>query len=1536
MKKKKFLSMLMACSMVLGTVPATAWAADVVHGDITYTTEEVENYRATLTATCRGTACGCGETGKYVTLTLSTPSSRLYDTTVKSVSLGCDGVNVNDSDYVDENDWYALTGETSLPEIVYKQGENTLSGAPTNAGKYSASITVGENTLTLPYEVLQASISKIEVTTAFGDVVALKNSYDTDAELPLPSSAPVATVSGVNYGGYEIIEGGTLRWYTDEGRTTELSDWKTVNVGDILYWDYDHNNPNYYDLNSDYSYELQGKVTITVAQTPNLTGEVMVDTSINYGTAPNVEVTPSGVPQDNYKLYYQWFYNDGTPITEISEDPTYIPTKEDVGKDIYIVVTAKSADGKTAYSGQIDNESSYYKTVNKAYLPSSYVPDCNGNVTEGDAYPTATAVTLTGVNGEEVPCTLNWFTDYHATIPTTESDTFAYGNNGSVTLYYTVTPNGNYADWYYPLTYKSKYFKVSTSTPELTGTVTIDGITRYGQTLTAILENGPENVTLTYQWYRGAFTNPIEGATASTYTLTAEDIGSNVYVTITADGYNGEKKGYAYNISKELSPAAPANLEGIAPTTEGGNGYISGTTAEMEYSNNTSFSHWTEADVNNICYRCTGDSTEVAPGTYYVRMFETATRDAGMHAVVVVPEYSGTTEEPDGPQEPVLPQEKQPLTGAQFDFNAPNGLVADGTDKREIILECVDVLENDENEIGDTSVTFYDAAGNMVDEVKEAGTYTVKISAAEGTLYLATTEPIVLGTVTIAEEMAPVTSWLDCVEGEIPFRKAVNANSEKWIDRIDLPVFAVDFYNTLVEATDGDGTNDYLMDGDSFDPEKTPLDVLIVDDKETIISMKMTSVALNEKGIENEDMVADTLKDYLSAAYNAFDKDHPEVFWLTNNLNRSITSGYNEDNTYTVDAYMDVALYYNGQLDKNNDKRLSQFISPDNTLHVDGEYIGKPDDVTNVKDIAALSVNLAKGIVADFSKNLTGFEKHLKDNKLIAGSASLSGATFDKLTDAGKIAYFDYWLTANNNYNSEYYNNNNPESDVDGGLDAYSVRESISALLGKTGTYGPVCEAYARALKVLCDSQNIGCVLVEGIQGGPHLWNYVQVDDGKWYVVDTTQNEGGPAPEDADSLAGNENTDKLLVGRNTISEYIPENSGWSNISYPDSPAIQQHDFSFGDNWFLKSTGGSGNDSGNTSGGGGGSSSSSKTETTKNDDGSTTTIKTDKNGTVTTTETDASGNVKETVENTDGSKQTTVNNTDGSASVTTVAESGKVTAEVSLSEKAVEAAENTAVKLPVENVPVANNRTDAAEVTVKLPAGVSEAKVEVPLADATAGTVAIMVNPDGTETVIRDAVADNGAMALTVADGTTVKFVDNSKSFDDVADNDWYNSAVDFASSHQLFNGTTETSFSPNVTMTRGMLAVVLHNLENNPEGAESADFSDVGTDYYANAVDWAAEEGIISGYGDGNFGPNDSITREQLAVMLYRYAGSPATDTGLNFSDAAQINGYASKAVSWAVENGIISGRDTGELDPQGNATRAEVASMLMRFCKAN
>lgn len=105
--------------------------------------------------------------------------------------------------------------------------------------------------------------------------------------------------------------------------------------------------------------------------------------------------------------------------------------------------------------------------------------------------------------------------------------------------------------------------------------------------------------------------------------------------------------------------------------------------------------------------------------------------------------------------------------------------------------------------------------------------------------------------------------------------------------------------------------------------------------------------------------------------------------------------------------------------------------------------------------------------------------------------------------------------------------------------------------------------------------------------------------------------------------------------------------------------------------------------------------------------------------------------------------------------------------------------------------------------------------------------------------------------------------------------------------------------------------------------------------WYADAVAWATQKRIVSGYGNGQFGPNDNITREQLAVILWRYAGQPTSDTTLDsFTDIGNAGGYALTALQWAVENGIISGKGTGILDPMGNATRAEAAQMLMNYFK--
>ncbi len=174
----------------------------------------------------------------------------------------------------------------------------------------------------------------------------------------------------------------------------------------------------------------------------------------------------------------------------------------------------------------------------------------------------------------------------------------------------------------------------------------------------------------------------------------------------------------------------------------------------------------------------------------------------------------------------------------------------------------------------------------------------------------------------------------------------------------------------------------------------------------------------------------------------------------------------------------------------------------------------------------------------------------------------------------------------------------------------------------------------------------------------------------------------------------------------------------------------------------------------------------------------------------------------------------------------------------------------------------------------------------------------------------------------------------SQRFTDVPAGVWYEDAVQFTVDRGLFNGMTPTIFGPENPMTRGMLATVLYRLEKEPGTTVTGLFSDVaGGEYYARAIAWAAFQGVVGGYGNGLFGPNDDITREQLAVMLWRYSGSPAaTHKELHFADVDQTSDWAIEAMRWAVENGIINGHNDGRLDPQGQATRAQVAAMLMRY----
>lgn len=313
------------------------------------------------------------------------------------------------------------------------------------------------------------------------------------------------------------------------------------------------------------------------------------------------------------------------------------------------------------------------------------------------------------------------------------------------------------------------------------------------------------------------------------------------------------------------------------------------------------------------------------------------------------------------------------------------------------------------------------------------------------------------------------------------------------------------------------------------------------------------------------------------------------------------------------------------------------------------------------------------------------------------------------------------------------------------------------------------------------------------------------------------------------------------------------------------------------------------------------------------------------GSVTTTEFDkATGAKIETTRDKNGTTVKVVTNKNGAVE--------EVRSEISRKSVEMAAQNNQSIKLPAV-VPVSDYAAEAPEIAVRMAVSGS-VKLEVPVDHLTASTVLVIVHKGGREEIVKKSAMTQDGLSIDLSDDITLKVVDRHRNFVDVNTRDWYSQSVDFAASRDLMSGGGSGKFAPNTALSRGMLAAILHNLENNPAANVTGDFQDIQEDsWYANAVYWAAEEGILSGYSNGMLRPNENITREQLAVMLYRYMGSPKTSSAVKgFSDMDQISGYAREALSWAVDNGIMSGRDTGKLDPKGQATRAETAAMLMRF----
>ena len=175
-------------------------------------------------------------------------------------------------------------------------------------------------------------------------------------------------------------------------------------------------------------------------------------------------------------------------------------------------------------------------------------------------------------------------------------------------------------------------------------------------------------------------------------------------------------------------------------------------------------------------------------------------------------------------------------------------------------------------------------------------------------------------------------------------------------------------------------------------------------------------------------------------------------------------------------------------------------------------------------------------------------------------------------------------------------------------------------------------------------------------------------------------------------------------------------------------------------------------------------------------------------------------------------------------------------------------------------------------------------------------------------------------------------------FDDVSDSAWYADAVQYVYENGIMNGVTATEFGPNMTTNRAMIVTMLYRLEGEP-AAETAGFTDVATGvYYADAVAWAQANNIVNGITETTFAPSNNISREQLATILYRYAQYKGYDVSVGgmslneYTDASQTSAYATTAMQWANENGLVTGVTSTTLEPQGSATRAQVATILMRF----
>ena len=427
-------------------------------------------------------------------------------------------------------------------------------------------------------------------------------------------------------------------------------------------------------------------------------------------------------------------------------------------------------------------------------------------------------------------------------------------------------------------------------------------------------------------------------------------------------------------------------------------------------------------------------------------------------------------------------------------------------------------------------------------------------------------------------------------------------------------------------------------------------------------------------------------------------------------------------------------------------------------------------------------------------------------------------------------------------------------------------------------------------------------------------------------ALDKSAHTGSTAPDLSSPKADKDYKVEGLVGADTL-------SGTVTLTYAQTPdmsktgktAINIAGTLSNDNYEITYVPGTLTVSDRPSSGGGGSSSDRdtsssgtvKTETTKNNDGSVTKTETKKDGTKVETTTGKDGSVTQTTTNPNGSSVTETKAADGSTGTVKTDKHGQTTAETTLSSKAIETAKKSgeAVKAPVE-VEASRDSNTAPTVKIELPRNSGDTKVEIPVSNVKPGTVAVLVHADGTEEILKASVSTENGIRLTVDGSATVKIVDNSKDFIDTR-NHWAKDAIDFVSARELVNGMNDSIYAPNNSTTRAQLWTILAR-------QNDADLNG-GSVWYEKAQLWSKDKGISDGTE-----PNAAINRAQMVTMLWRTMGQPTAGGAANFTDVPADSYYA-QAVAWAVENGITTGTGNGKFSPDNTCTRAQIAVFLYR-----